>query len=401
MLYAGTQTREFTRIHWGGENEFFDIPPFAPEPGLVQAVNQAMAGGWPLLIKGDTSLSMWAVKAICYELFGPDFMSRYFAMEMNRRFSTVEDLVYTFDHQRRKRDLEYHQLDPDNNPVKPVEEYLTRGVFIEWLEYQKRSQEKPILDIRNIHRAKEGFISDLMEFLLLHRSVKIFETGEEFEKGFNVPFVFLTADSDFKLPGSSEYHGIIYSYDLQPSRENVLENCKLQFWDLIKVEPGMEAVIERFVELFGLVKNMASVSPGSGKWPTSFLELINSIRGKWETVSSGQTTPAAILEDLETIIGEQKAILKNIDVSEIIPEVIKDIQDAEFKKAFEKLDVIQNRLPGKKQMEVNAFIIRFHDIQKQEMLGTESELILYPRRNKLMLDVMEYLKEISYPNHLP
>lgn len=55
---------------------------------------------------------------------------------------------------------------------------------------------------------------------------------------------------------------------------------------------------------------------------------------------------------------------------------------------------VEKPLPGKKQIEVNAFIIRFHDIQKQEMLGTESELILFPRKNKLMLDVMEYLKTI-------
>ncbi|TNE60323.1 MAG: hypothetical protein EP344_07490 [Bacteroidetes bacterium] len=395
MLYTGTQNRQSIRINRGGEDDYMDIPPFAPDPGLIQAVNQSISTTWPLLIRGDTSMGLRAVYAICYELFGPEFSQRYFAAEMGKFQSTVGDLLYHFDHERRKRDLEYHRLDPENNPVKPVADYLTKEVLIGMLEFESKGDERPVLNIRNIHKAEKTFVTDLMDLLLVHRFVKIHETGEEYIKRYGLPFLFLTADQDYQLPDKRDYHGIIYTYDLTLSREFLLENCKLEFAEILQAEPAMEPIIENLIELFGLVEDFASVSKVEGSGQSTYLELANAIQGKWEAIQSGSTTADAVLEELTAVIAGQKAILKNLDVSAILPEIITAIRAAEFKTAFAKLEVIQQRLPGPKRTALNAFIIRYHDLKKKEMLGTESTLLLVPQTTQLMLDVLNFLEELG------
>jgi hypothetical protein len=391
MKYTGTQNRQPIRIFRGSEGDYYDIPPFVPEPGFVQAVNQALSSGWPLLITGDTWLALRAVQAVCYELFGPEYPTRHFAAEMSRQVATVEDLLYRFDHDRKKRDLEYHQLDPENNPVKPLEEYLAKGALLGLLEFESQSDERPVLDIRNIHRTEKNFVPDLMELLLVFRYVRIHETGEEFFKRPGLPFMFLSAEAGFQLPDKRDYHGVIYTYELNPSREFLLENIRLEFARIIEAEPRMEIVVERFIELLELVGNFASISQGSGKGPTSYLELANAIGGKWEDICSGRTAVDAVLKELEAVIEGQKEMLESIDVSQIIPEVVQAIQVAEFRQAMEKLKVIEGRLSGEKQIELNAFLIRYHELKKKEMLETESELVLLPARNKLMLDILVFL----------
>lgn len=395
MVYTGTKNREPVRIHWGGEDEYFDIPPFIPEPAFVQAVNQSFASGWPLLVKGDHRQCIIALQTVYYELYGPEFVPRYFAVEMGKFFSSLEDLLYKFDHARKKRDLEYHQLNPERNPIYPPEEYLVKGPILNLMEFQQNNGGKPVLEIRNVQKAKEGFVADLMDFFLKHRSVKVFETGEVFTRGFTFPVLFMTAPFEYTLPAKGEYDGIIHTFRLNPSRELLLENLKLQFREMIVHEPEMEGVIEKFVDLFSLIKNTARIKRSKESFPTSDLELVNAIEGKWGAIMSGQVAVGDVLEELSAVIDEQQALFEGVDISEIIPEIIEAIKDAEFRKAFEKLDVIQWQLPEENQVEVNSFIARFNDINRTEMLGTESELILHPRKNKLMLDVMTYLKSLE------
>ena len=393
MLYTGDKTRERIRITWGGADEYFDLQPFVPEPGLVEAVNRALTTRWPLLITGDDLQCLHAVRAIMYELYGKDFPNFGFQINIDRAFRRFRDHVYFFDHKRKKRDLKYHRLDPENHPLLSPVEYLYKGPVLRMMELQ--TTETPLLEVRNVQHAKEGFVTDLMEFFLKVHEVKIPETGEIITRGFALPFIIMTAAAGFELPPKSAYDGTIYTYQYKLTEAVILENARLTFREILEQEPQWDLFIQRYLELFFLINNATVLNDSNDTFPHSYYALVDTMYDKWNTIASGQTSMQSALSELEMVLQEQHKQMKGIDVSAAVAEMKVDLKNARFTELFEKMEAIQPRLPGKKQAALSILMSRYHDLHKMEMLATESNLILIPQKNKLTQDTLDFLDELA------
>ena len=78
---------------------------------------------------------------------------------MAPRNASFSDGFYSYNHEQRKKDLEYHRLDPENNPVKPAEHYFEEGPLLKvWKSMNASNEQTPVLEIRNVHRADENLI---------------------------------------------------------------------------------------------------------------------------------------------------------------------------------------------------------------------------------------------------
>lgn len=64
------------------------------------------------------------------------------------------------------------------------------------------------------------------------------------------------------------------------------------------------------------------------------------------------------------------------------------IENDKLNRAIKSLKVVQKGLPKAVQNEISQLISIHNDITQKERMGTESELILYPMRNKLSFEIL-------------
>ena len=81
--------------------------PYLPEPGLVKALNWAMALGRPLLLEGEPGCGKTRLaKAVAYDLYQQGLAKHYFSWYV-KSTSKAQDGIYTFDHLARLRASQY------------------------------------------------------------------------------------------------------------------------------------------------------------------------------------------------------------------------------------------------------------------------------------------------------
>lgn len=394
MKFTGTKTNKRIKIE-NKEQDYFYINPFIPQEGLIKSINTSLETGWPLLITGERFRTLQIGKALAFELYGHDFSDHFIKIQMREGLS-FRDLVYIYDHEMRKRDLEYHSLDPENNPVRPPDYYLQTGPLIEIIKLQNQSSVKPILEINDLHYASPGFFQEFMDFMLTIRKVRIHETNQEFLKGYVFPVILFTAEEGFEL--TSGYDGIIYTHTLAyPAKDHLLEEVLLLYQEVMEENKAMniKEIIKRTIDLFYLLKDTSLLTSVKGEYPTSTLELYNAIDLKLSAIFNGHISPDQAIAEIKHIIEAQYSIGKSLDVKESIGNIIELIKKAELKEALNNLELIQQSLPKTDQSSVETFISRFNEIKRIELMGTESSLILWPQKNKLIFDLLNWLNEFK------
>ncbi len=402
LSYSGEGLRRPVAFKEQGDSHAFVLNPFIPNIKLIKAINTALKTGWPLLIRGEKFRRDRIGKAIAYELYGADFLPHYFTWTLRHQIS-FQDGLYTYAHADRQRDLIYSQADPVNNPVKKPEDYLMTGPLLPLYEYMQSAEKLPILEIRNTQEGGEWFIEDMMDFLIFQREIRIPETGYRVEKGFTFPIIILTSDINYQLP--SDFEGIIYEHEISvPSQEELLaellpiyEDSRNEEGQLLSERPDypeLKALIEKLVKLFYLIKDSGLLRPKDSQFPMSTLELKDSISLKINEVTNAEKSVAESLQELDDILAAQYEMAASMDISESVRVMREAVKVGEVNSAIKSLDLLKDRLPKEKQTIALQLISRHNQLKKNDQLGIESPLILYPQKNKLTFDLSQFLLEL-------
>ena len=406
--------------------ETLDFEVFEPSPKLVDDINRSLRTGHPLLITGERYLREKVARSVAYEINTREYdvFLNWFHSWKLRRGQKFNQSIYKFDHAAKRRDLEYHQLDPDNNPIRPDDFYYRPGAIICMMEMRKNdprlkaddteedivenlamvSNECAVLEIQDVHEADPDFIVELMEFLAdIHRvTIPELDKSIEYDKN-DRPLIILTADEGFSLP--SNYEGIIYTHQIKfTEQEDMLRSLKesykayinpvtrVQLHDLYdKILP----VVDKMVDIFYVSKDNALLQPQDLAFPLTIPHLLDAIERKIGEICRDEEQLPIILKDLDSVLSSQQNIGKSMNLEEATESVRKLVEGAKTKDALRTLKLIRDNLPRKLQVRVSQLLATHKDILGKEHSGTESELLLVPMKNKLNADLLTLLQEIK------
>ncbi len=386
MIYSGQPIEEFIKIEYG--KGYFHLTPFLPTPALEKSVNAALSRGWPLLLTGDRYRCMLFGKSLGYDLYGAAFLEFYSRAQVTKN-DHFRDLVYFYDYDQRTKDLEYYAITKEKSFLRPADYYLETGPVIELIKVQNERKVRPILEINDLHHASEDFVKDLMDFFLLTRSIRIHETQQEIHReSFELPIIILTADHGYKLPNS--FDGIIYAHDLNITKEHLTEETILRY-NNSNIE-GIDILISKLVELFYLLRNSLLSITNNIDYPNSHLELYNTIDSKIDTITQGEKDLAEVIEEMDEIIQSQLEIARHQDINDLVDETLSLITKANLGRAIDNLEIIVEKFPQDTKANLKTLISRYWELKKIEDLGIESSLTLWPKKNKLVFDLIETLE---------
>ena len=401
--------------------DFLVLPPFNPNQNLVTAIKVALMQRWPLLITGEKYRRDIVGKTIAFELYGNNFLDHYYKW-MLRKQATFRSGIYTYDHESRKRDLEYHQLDPGNNPIRTADYYLQTGTLLAVLQaIEEEYPDIPIMEISSVHEADENFIADLMEFLLTVRQVEIPETDFVFIREahpYTLPIIILTAEPGYQLP--KNFEGMIYTCEIPFPQKEMLLNELLAHQGALVVRgnlamgedgtplpqseipeeaylrhspqfPAISILVEKLVDLFYLIKDSSLLRPGNSQFPMTILELENTINYKISDIVRHGKPVAETVQEVEELLASQYELAQSGDLGQSVQAIKEAIEKARMDDAILSLELIKGQLPTDLQNEAIQFISRHNELTKIENMGTESSLLLFPQKNKLSFDLLKFL----------
>ena len=164
---------------------------FQPDPGLVMAVNAALALGSPLLVTGEpgtgkTQIAHW----VAYH-FGIE--DRLYPLYV-KSTTTAEDLLYRFDHV-----AYFHAANDPRHKSEEIDKKVFREKGPLWKALER--QQRCIVLIDEIDKAPKDFPNDLLHELDQYHFVAK-ETGEAITKkdGVPPPLIVITSNSERRLP---------------------------------------------------------------------------------------------------------------------------------------------------------------------------------------------------------
>ena len=390
MEYSGNPINQIIKI--GNDENYFHLLPFIPTKSLTKSINNTIKTGWPLLIIGDKLRANMLGKIIAYDLYGDNFQDYIAVIRVTKKQNKFKDFVYTYDYETRSRDIDYYSKTNNENFLKPLDTYLQKGPIIHIINLQNDNPSNPILLINDLHNAEDDFIIDLMEFFLTYRSIYIHDTQEEIHRiQYKFPIIILNADKGYKLPNN--YDGVIYTHNLEVSKEHLLKETMLQFSDR-KID-GLEVMVEKIIALYDLLSNNTLISMNDSDYPGSLLELLNTIELKIQSILSGEQKIEEIINEIDKIIQSQQVIGKHININDAVKEIINLISSANMSKAMGNLKILKDSFPVDFQTRINVLLSNYNELKKIESLGIESTLTLWPKQNKLKFDILLLLEEVT------
>jgi hypothetical protein len=402
---------------------FFDtffFEAFSPSTKLVEDINKSLSSGHPLLITGERYLRELPGRSVAFEVNEQTYecFKHFFFVWKIKKGEKFHGSIYSFDHQAKKRDLEYHQMCSDQNPLRENSFYFKTGPLLRLLEMRVNDptikeddpngnmvlSEVPIMEIQDVHKADEDFIIDLLEFLNSTKEVFIPELDKTFSYDSSVkPLIIMTADEGFKLPIS--YDGVIYSHHMEfPEKEELISSFITYYQSLSLFDESsskkIEQIIEKMVDLFFLAKDNCFLRPDDDtEFPLSLPQLRDSIEIKVRKALKNKSAINTILKELTSSYNSQLEVGQNINIDKATSSIKKHIEKGKLREAFRSLKLIQKNLSQSFQTEISQLLSIYNEIAKKERLGTESELILYPMRNKLKFDLLTILDELGTGNN--
>ncbi len=403
--------------------DYIALDAFQPSPSIITIINKAIKTGNPLLISGDRYMRELVARSVAYEIntkHKPTH-SHYFCEWKIRKGQNFRNSLYHFDHEAKKRDLEYYQIHPKANPRKENEYYFKAGPIVRLLEMiktdpvrqknpHKITEDRPILEIQDVHLADENFIIELMEFLHKREEIFIPEINKKIQFDlFNKPLIILTAPEEFQLP--ENYDGVIYQHqiafpekgffmDLFTPKYSVfsskLTTGSLGFKKLSKeCSEGVIRVLELMVDLFYITRDNDLLQTKNNNLPLTIPQLNDAVDTKVMEIKEDQEALDQYIKELELALQSQTNLGSQLNAQQISQSIKKLIRKNKIKEALRTLNLIEKRLKKDQQLQLIQLNATLNDINFKERMGTESELILIPMRNKLKFDILTLTELIT------
>ncbi|MEO8451869.1 MAG: MoxR family ATPase [Gemmatimonadota bacterium] len=230
-----------------------DPGAYLPDPGLVDAVNVAIALGQPLLLTGEPGTGKTQLAySVSNQLFGtPPIVFN------TKTTSTARDLFYQYDALRHFRDSQLR--DGTQAPLRPSDyisfEALGLAILVAMdrdqvaaalpMEYRSRGRGRSVVLIDEIDKAPRDLPNDVLaEIEQMRFEVK--ETGHQFaaEPEYR-PIVVLTSNSEKLLPDAFLRRCVYYHLPF-PNRDQLVKIVKARLGDDRVRPPWVLKVIEEF-----------------------------------------------------------------------------------------------------------------------------------------------------------
>ena len=394
---------------------------FHPSPRMVNVINEAIQHQNPILITGDRYIRELVARSVAYELNKIDkvVFEHYFCQWQLRKGEKFSGSIYQFNHEAKKRDLEYDQLHPETNPIRENKFYYSRGPILRLLEMIPTDPrlehnpelimgpfQTPVLEIQDVHLADENFLIELMSFLENREDVFIPELDQKIEvrgRGF-LPLIIMTADEDFTI--NVNHKGVIYHHEIEyPDKEYFDKKFKYQ----TEIQLGgrleyinedarvkMGTIIEKMVDIFFLSKDNVLLKRGNVSFPMTISQLSDCISSKMRNVSWEGKELDPVISELDQLIESLSEVGRNIDMDEAIESIKTTIEKNKIKEALRSFQLIEKNLKKEYQIKISQLRANHKELKQKEMMGIESELILHPMRNKLTWELLSLLNEIKY-----
>ncbi len=212
-------------------------PLYRPDPGLVDAVNVALAVGAPLLLTGEPGTGKTQVGHYLAWYFGVELFPLYV-----RSTTTAEDLLYHFDAVAYLHAAQVGRV-----------EAIAKADFVEkrplWQAYEVDGPSVVLID--EIDKAPRDFPNDLLNVLDQH-TFYVPESNRQVSrrKGAPPPVVVITSNSERRLPEPFLRRCVFHHIEL--TEELLRRAVEARIGDF----PGLsatvrEAAVQRFLELRG------------------------------------------------------------------------------------------------------------------------------------------------------
>lgn len=261
--------------------------PYRPEPGLVQAVNLAIALERPLLLQGDPGCGKTRLaSAIAYE-FSQRYLQGqepwpYYCWNIKSTTRAQEGLYY-YDAIARLRDAQFLGMNrlEDYLPSEEVKELIqrlqNRSAYLEYGCLGKAFLEKshrPILLLDEIDKADIDFPNDLLLELeeLRFEVPEIGAVGDKSIAAAYSPIVIVTSNREKELPDAFLRRCVYYFLNF-PEEDELVEIVKLHFPNL---ESEQEQLVEAAIDQFLDIREIGVKRPESKRIGTS--ELLDWLR---------------------------------------------------------------------------------------------------------------------------
>jgi MoxR-like ATPase len=214
-------------------------PVYRPDPGLVDAVNVALAVGAPLLLTGEPGTGKTQVGHYLAWYFGVELFALYV-----RSTTTAEDLLYHFDA------IAYLHAaqDPARRDVT-----IAKADFVErrplWRAYEADGPSVVLID--EIDKAPRDFPNDLLNVLDQH-TFHVPESDLQVSRraGAPPPVLVITSNSERRLPEPFLRRCVFHHIDL--TDELLRRAVEARIADFPRLTPAVrEAAVQRFIELRG------------------------------------------------------------------------------------------------------------------------------------------------------
>lgn len=277
-----------------------NLYPYRPEPGLVQAVNLAIALERPLLLQGEPGCGKTRLaSAIAYE-FSQHYLKGlqswpYFAWNV-KSTTRVQDGLYTYDAIARLRDAQYlgvsclREYLPPEEFKAVIDRLQKREAYLEYGELGNAFLEpnyRPILLIDEIDKADIDFPNDLLGELdeLQFEIPEIGATGKNSIKAQQTPIVIVTSNREKELPDAFLRRCLYYFLNF-PGEDELVEIINLHFPELNSEQLEL---VDQAVDKFLDIRDIGSRRPEGKQAGTS--ELLD-----WLRILLNKPVPEAIKE---------------------------------------------------------------------------------------------------------
>lgn len=271
--------------------------PYLPEPGLVKALNLAMALGRPLLLEGEPGCGKTRVaNALAYQLAYKKFKGKpekkgkwwNFYIWNVTSTSRAQDGLYTFDAVGRLRDAQLMGTAPERlqdflgdevedlkKRIKDKAEYLSYGPLGKALQNQT---DRPIVLIDEIDKADSDFPNDL----LLELDELRFTVSELDQDNNSIgpptdttkPIVLITSNREKPLP-EPFLRRCLYYYVPFPKRRKLEEIIQKRFEEKVV---DKDELVSLALDKFDAIYDLLDRQPGSRPPGTSeLLEFLTAL----------------------------------------------------------------------------------------------------------------------------
>lgn len=211
---------------------------YRPDPGLVDAVNVALAAGAPLLLTGEPGTGKTQLASYLAWYFDIPFLPLYV-----RSDTTAEHLLYSFDA------VAYlHAASDPRRKGKKIgrAEFVQKGPL--WQAYQQEGPAVVLID--EIDKASRDFPNDLLHVLDQHE-FHVRETDAWVRRGDRPPPVLvITSNSERRLPEPFLRRCVFHH--IQFTEELVRTAVESHLEDFPNLDEGQrESAFQRFLDLRG------------------------------------------------------------------------------------------------------------------------------------------------------